>query len=144
MLNALRLKLFETLREYSAKLEERSKWLINSTSIDCSIMRNMSCPNLFDSSLFWVWWWKILYFEMYCNDGGFCHFRPFVRFIGSFVVKSGERKGCQMLPLLKTKRFWVNAPPPPHPHGKHTSLTHLLSLLLYLSSDCEMINSREL
>lgn len=32
----------------------------------------------------------------------------------------------------------------PHPHGKHTSYTHLLSLLLYLSSDCEMINSREL
>lgn len=35
-------------------------------------------------------------------------------------------------------------PPPPNPRGKLTSLTHLLSLLLYLSSDCEMINSREL
>ena len=34
---------------------------------------------------------------------------------------------------------------PPHPpHGKHSSFTHLLSLLLYLSSDCEIINSREL
>ena len=76
---------------------------------------------------------------MYCNEGGFCHSRPFVRFIGNFVVKSGEGRGCQRLPLLKTKRFRV-----PHPHGKHTSFTHLLSLLLYLSSDCEMINSREL
>ena len=54
MLNALRLKLFETRRESSAKLEERSKWLINPTSIDCSITGNMSSPNLFDSSLFWV------------------------------------------------------------------------------------------
>ena len=78
---------------------------------------------------------------MYCNEGGFCHSRPFVRFIGNFVVKSEEGRGCQRLPLLKTKRFRV---PPPHPHGKHTSFTHLLSLLLYLSSDCEMINIREL
>ena len=38
----------------------------------------------------------------------------------------------------------IKGPPPPHPHGKHTSFSHLLSLLLYLSSDCEMINSREL
>ena len=35
-------------------------------------------------------------------------------------------------------------PPLPNPHGKLTSLTRLLSLLLYFSSDCEMINSREL
>ena len=80
---------------------------------------------------------------MYCNEGGFCHSRPFVRFIGNFVVKSGEGRGCQRLPLLKTKRIRVT-PPPPNPRGKLTSLTHLLSLLLYLSSDCEMINSREL
>ena len=48
---------------------------------------------------------------MYCNDGGFCHSRPFVRFIGNFVVKSGKGRGCQRLPLLKTKRFRVTPPP---------------------------------
>ena len=37
MLNALRLKLFETRLESSAKLEEHSLWLINPTSIDYGI-----------------------------------------------------------------------------------------------------------
>ena len=79
---------------------------------------------------------------MYCNKGGFCHSRPFVRFIGNFVVKSGE--GFQGLPLLKTKRFRATSPPPPLP--TLTVNIHLLPIciLLYLSSDYEMINSREL
>ena len=44
----------------------------------------------------------------------------------------------------KTIQGHPSPPPPTHPHGKDASFTHLLSLLLYLSTDCEMINSREL
>lgn len=63
--------------------------------------------------------------------------------IGNFEVKSGEGRGGEgMLEVTSTEDKTIQGHP--HPHGKHTSYTHLLSLLLYLSSDWEMINSREL
>ena len=62
----------------------------------------------------------------------------------SFCSEEWEGERMPEVTSSEDKTLQAPPPPPPHSHGKHTSFTHLLSLLLCLSTDCEMINSREL